>query len=100
MAKSLTQLATKPQLMMIVLDSEEIIEQYGEELEFYIWDRQPIAKFMSIASTMNTNYTEAVGMMNDLILDETGAPVCRDGMVLPSTVMSFAIQKVIEHLGK
>ena len=100
MAKSLTQLAAKPQLIKIVLDSAEIVEQYGEELEFYIWDRQPIAKFMTIASTMNSNYTEAVGMMNDLILDEEGQSICRDGMVLPSTVMSFAIQKVIEHLGK
>ena len=100
MAKSLTQLAAKPQLIKIVLDSAEIVEQYGEELEFYIWDRQPIANFMNIATKMSDNYSEAVNLINDLILDEEGNPVCRDGMVLPSAVMTQAIQKVIEHLGK
>ena len=100
MAVNLKTLAAKPQLIKIVLDTEEIKEQYGDELEFYIYDRQPIDKFIKIASTMNTDYTGAVTMMNDLILDEDGKPVCNDGLVLPSGVMSMAIQKVIEHLGK
>lgn len=100
MAVNLKTLAAKPQLIKIVLDTEEIKEQYGDELEFYIYDRQPIDKFIKIASTMNTDYTGAVAMMNDLILDEDGKPVCANGLVLPSGVMSMAIQKVIEHLGK
>lgn len=100
MAVNLKTLAAKPQLIKIVLDTEEIKEQYGDEIEFYIYDRQPIDKFIKIASTMNTDYSGAVGMVNDLILDETGKPVCKDGFVLPSGVLSLAIQKVIEHLGK
>lgn len=100
MALNLKTLAAKPQLIKIVLDGDEIKEQYGDELEFYIYDRQPIDKFIKIASTMNTDYTTAVGMMNELILDEDGKPVCKDGLVLPSGVMSLAIQKVVEHLGK
>jgi hypothetical protein len=100
MAKTLTQLAAKPQLIKITLNDAAIIEKYEDELEFYIYDRQPIEKFIKIATTMNTDYTSAVGMMNDLILNEDGSQVCKDGLVLPSDVMSLAIQKVIEQLGK
>jgi hypothetical protein len=100
MAKTLTQLAAKPQLIKITLNDPAIIEKYEDELEFYIYDRQPIEKFIKIATTMNTDYTSAVGMMNDLILNEDGSQVCKDGLVLPSDVMSLAIQKVIEQLGK
>ena len=100
MAKTLTQLAAKPQLIKITLNDPAIIEKYEDELEFYIYDRQPIEKFITIATKMNSDYTSAVGMMNDLILNEDGTQVCKDGLVLPSDVMSLAIQKVIEQLGK
>lgn len=96
----LKDLAAKPKLIPIQLDSAEIVEQYGEALEFYIWDRQPIQKFIRIATTMNTDYAEAVSMMNEMILDDDGKPVCKDGFALPSGVMTAAIHKVIEQLGK
>ena len=96
----LKDLAAKPKLIPISLDGADIVEQYGEALEFYIWDRQPIQKFIKIATTMNTDYAEAVSMMNEMILDEDGKVVCKDGIALPSGVMTAAIHKVIEHLGK
>jgi len=100
MAKQLTQLAAKPQLIKITLDEPSLIEKYEDALEFWIYDRQPIDKFIKIATTMSSDYNLAVSMMNDLILDEAGEQICRDGLVLPTDVMSFAIQKVIAHLGK
>lgn len=96
----LKDLAAKPKLIPITLDSEDIIAQYGEALEFYVWDRQPIQKFIKVATTMNTDYAEAVSMMNEMILDEDGKAVCKDGFTLPSGVMTAAIHKVIEQLGK
>jgi hypothetical protein len=96
----LKDLAAKPKLIPILLDSTEIVEQYGEALEFFIWDRQPIQNFIRIATTMNTDYAEAVTMMNEMILDDEGKAVCGDGNTLPSAVMTAAIHKVIEQLGK
>jgi hypothetical protein len=96
----LTQLASKPQLIKIVLDDEQIQEKYGESLEFWIHDRQPIDKFIKIATTLSTDYTAAVGMLNDLILDETGAPVVQGDLALPNDLVSKVIQKVVEYLGK
>jgi len=100
MAKSLQGLAAKPKLMKITLDTPEIVEKYEEALEFYIYDRQPMDLFIQIATKLNSDYTGAIAMVNDLILDEKGKPVCSEGMVLPPDVTSAAIQKVIEHLGK
>ena len=100
MAKSLTGLAAKPKLIKITLDSDEIKEKYGDELDFYIYDRQPMDLFVQIATKLNSDYSEAVTMINNLILDEKGKPICTDGMVLPPDVTSNAIQKVIEQLGK
>jgi hypothetical protein len=96
----LKDLAAKPKLIQISLDSPETIELYGEPLEFWIWDRQPIQNFIKVATTMNSDYAAAVVMMNDMILDEDGKLVCKDGFTLPSSVMTAAIHKVIEHLGK
>lgn len=38
----LSQLAAKPQLVKVVLDDQDTLEQFGEALEFYTWDRQPM----------------------------------------------------------
>ena len=41
----LNQLAAKPQLIRVEINDEETIKQFGESLEFWIWDRQPMDKF-------------------------------------------------------
>jgi hypothetical protein len=38
----LEKLASKPQLIKLIIDDAEIIEEFGEPLEFWTWDRQPI----------------------------------------------------------
>ena len=41
----LAELAAEPKLIPITLDDADIVEKYGEPLEFWIWDRQPIDSF-------------------------------------------------------
>jgi len=96
----LTTLAAKPKLIMITLEDEATVKEYGEPLEFWIYDRQPISRFIEIATLMTTDYSKAVVLVSDLILDEEGKPVLSDGMTLPTGVMSSAIQQVITFLGK
>ena len=100
MALKLTQLAAKPQLIKITLNTKDILDKYEDELEFYIYDRQPLDTFIKIATEMSDNYSNALTMIKDLILDEQGQPVIRDGLVLPADVTQAAIQQVIEYLGK
>lgn len=100
MGLKLTQLAAKPQLVKITIDDESIKEKYGDELEFWIYDRQPIDKFIKIASTIANDYNSAVAMLADLVLDEDGQPVMKEGLTLPNDLVSIVLHKIIDYLGK
>ena len=96
----LTQLASKPQLIKITLDTPEIREKYNDELEFWIMDRQPIEQFIKMATLGADNYGEMIRMVNALVLDEQGCPAIKEGEALPNDVMMSVIGAVVERLGK
>ena len=96
----LSQLAAKPQLIRIELDTPEIVEQYQDTLEFWVYDRQDMEVFVKLATLDVNNFEKLTSLVNAMILDESGSPVVRDGLTLPSDVLMAAIQKVIEILGK
>jgi hypothetical protein len=96
----LTQLASKPQLIKITLDTPEIREKYNDELEFWIMDRQPIEQFIKMATLGADNYGEMIRMVNNLVLDDTGQPAIKEGEALPNDVMMTVIGAVVERLGK
>jgi hypothetical protein len=96
----LTQLAAKPQLVKIELADEDVVKEFGEALEFWIWDRQPMDKFIRLAQMKGEDMSELIAAVNDMVLDEEGNPVVKDGLVLPTNVMTKVIGKVVETLGK
>ena len=96
----LTQLAAKPQLVKIELTDEDTITEYGEALEFWIWDRQPMDKFVRLAQMKGEDMSDLITAVNEMVLDEEGNPVVKDGLVLPTNVMTKVIGKVVETLGK
>lgn len=96
----INQIASKPQLIKLVLDDEATVKELGEELEFWTWDRQPLDKFMKLASMKQDAPEEIIGLVKDLILDEKGQVVIKDDVMLPTAILIRVIQKVIETLGK
>ena len=96
----LTQLAAKPQLIKITIDDDATVTEFGESLEFWIWDRQPIEKFIKLATVKDENMMEIVAMINEMILDEDGTPIIKDGLTLPTAVMTRVVSRVVEKLGK
>ena len=96
----LSELAQKPQLQKITITNEAIVEKYGEELEFYIYDRHPLDIFTKMADLGEANAGEYIHVLKDIILDEHGSPVCSDDMVLPIDVLTEALKLIGEHLGK
>ena len=96
----LTQLASKPQLIKITLSDAAIVEQFGDELEFWIYDRQPIEDFLKFATASQGDQGEMVKMVNDLVLDEDGTKIMQEGLTLPTPVMIAVIGAVVERLGK
>ncbi len=96
----LTQLAAKPQLVKIELNDEEITQEYGEPLEFWIYDRQPIDQFIRLAQMKDENMIELVEVIKKMVLDENGIQVLNDESLLPTKVLTKVVGKVVETLGK
>jgi len=96
----LTQLAAKPQLVKIELNDEDVVKEFGEPLEFWIYDRQPMDKFVRLAQMRGEDMSELITAVNEMVLDEEGNPVVKDGLMFPTNVMTKVIGKVVETLGK
>jgi hypothetical protein len=100
MALKLTQLASKPQLIKITIDTADIVAKHGDALEFWIMDRQPIDQFIKMATATGNDYGELIRMVNELVLDEEGKKVLGEGEALPNDVMLAVMNAVVERLGK
>jgi hypothetical protein len=96
----LSQLAAKPQLIKILLDEPSFIEEYGECLEFFTWDRQPLVTFMKLANANHQDTGAMIDIVKTLILDEDAKPIIKEDLMLPTKLLMAVIQKVVETLGK
>jgi hypothetical protein len=93
-------LAHKPQLIKVEVDTPEIREQYEDAIEFWCFDRQPLNKFVKFANMTQEQYPELLDFCQELILDEDGNKVLVDDKVLPTKVLLACVNKVVEQLGK
>ena len=96
----LSQLSAKPQLIDVHLDDEDTIKEFGEAIEFWTWDRQPMDVFMKLASASGNDTGNIINIVRTLILDEKGKEILKDDAMLPTHVLMKAIAKVTELLGK
>jgi hypothetical protein len=96
----LSQIAAKPKLIVFSLDDEATVKEYGEPVEFYSWDRQPLDIFMRLANADQQNLVEMITLVKTLILDEEGKEIIKDDNMLPSNLLIKVIAKVVETLGK
>ena len=96
----LAQLAAKPQLVKFEINDEDTVKEFGESLEFYSWDRQPLDVFMQLANAQRDNGAQLIDIVRKLILDENGKEIITKDVMLPSNVMIRVIAKIVERLGK
>lgn len=96
----LTELAVKPQLTKITIDSEQLVEKYGEPIDFYVLDRLPLDKYTKLASVKTEDFSSMIDLVKELILDEDGKPVMDEDHVLPTDILNEAMVKVVEVVGK
>jgi hypothetical protein len=96
----LSQLAGKPKLIEITIDDADIVEEFGEPIEFWSWDRQPMDMFLRLASVDAANYSSILSAVKELVLDEQGKPILDGENTLPTKIMMRVITRVVEGLGK
>jgi len=95
----LAQLASEPQLVKIILDDTDITEQYGEPLEFYMYDRQNMDTFVKMANIGENNVQAITEIVKELVLDENGNKILVDNVSLPTNVMLKVIEAAVSSLG-
>jgi hypothetical protein len=98
--KHISQLASKPQLIEVILDDEDVVTEFGEPLAFHTWDRQPLDLFLKLANRDQQDAAAMLNLVRTLILDEKGKEVITDEVTLPTTVLMKIITKVVDLLGK
>ena len=96
----LSQLSAKPQLISLTIDDKDTIKEFGEAIEFYTWDRQPMDVFMKLANADQNNTSSVIEIVKTLILDEHGKEILVKDTMLPTHILMKAISKVTELLGK
>ena len=96
----LSELAKKPQLVELTIDKEELVEKYGEELTFYMYDRQSLDVFTKLANATQDNVGEYMNILKDIIVSEDGSPVMNDELILPIDLLTEAMKLIGEKLGK
>lgn len=96
----ITQLSSTPKLIAVNITHEEIIKKYGEQVTFYIYDRQPLDLYARMASMKQDDMMSIMELMKIVILDAQGEPVMSEGRVLPIDVLTAAMREVIDILGK
>jgi hypothetical protein len=96
----LNQLAAKPQLTKFLLDDKDIVKEFGEPLEFYSYDRQPLDVFMRLANANQQDMGQMIDIVRTLILDEDGKQIITGDAMLPSKVLIACIAKIVDTLGK
>jgi hypothetical protein len=96
----LNQIISKPQLTRVELDNEEVIRIYGEPLEWWVWDRQPLDKFFKMMNADAASGEQIVAVLTEMILDETGEPLLKDGASLPTNILMMVVTKMTEMMGK
>jgi hypothetical protein len=96
----LKELAIKPQLTKIIIDSEALVEKYGETIEFFVLDRLPLDKYTRLASVKTDDFSSMIDLVKELVLDEDGNPVMDEDHVLPTDILNEAMVKVVDVVGK
>ena len=96
----INQLASKPKLIVLQIDDADVVAEYGEPIEFWTWDRQPLETFMKLASVNQSDPAMVIDIVRTMILDEEGQQVIQGDEMLPTNILVRIVAKVVETLGK
>lgn len=95
----LAEISTTPKLVKIQLNDDDVVDTYGEPIDFWILDRQPMGTFMKLATLDEKNVSELAESILQICLDENGKPMLKDGATPPASIMMKVIGRVVEELG-
>lgn len=95
----LSKLAAKPTLSKYTLEDEAIIKEFGEGLDFWMYDIQPMHTFIKLAGISQDDMSKVSDVIAEIVLDENGKPFIGADQTLPTHIMISLLTFVVERLG-
>jgi hypothetical protein len=97
----IAKVAKKPDLLKMTLDDEAIIKEYGETIEFYMYDSVDIHTYFDFYRAQQEKSGEELNdLMRKIIVNADGKPVIKADEMLPIDIVFAALVKINENLGK
>lgn len=97
----ISKFAKKPELIKITCDQIEVTEEFGEAVEFWMWDNVDINTYFDFYKLQQTNEGEKLNaLMRKLILNEQGQQILKEEEMFPISLTLAALVKIGENLGK
>ena len=95
----LSSLKLKPQLVEVKLDSPIIIQEFGEEITFYLQDHQNVQAYFDFFKYQgDQNLDELLKVVRKMLVNKAGKPILAENETLPITLLSAIINKISEHM--
>ena len=92
---------TTPQLIEVVLDESSLVESYGEPITFYTYDIVSMSVYFDFFNARsNSEFDLLTKLIKSMILDDKGKPVLSDDKDLPIDIVTAAVIKLGDILGK
>jgi hypothetical protein len=97
---NLKSLAAKPKLIKLTIDDKDLVEKYGEAIDFYIYDRYDMNTFMKLAvMEEGADMSQLTDLVEDLIMDEKGVKLTEADGILPMDIMLKVVETTVNSLG-
>lgn len=94
-------LKIKPELTLFKLDDPDLVERYGEPIEFYMFNHYSLTRYFDFFRAQSDGDTTKLSeLVKDMILDDKGNPILDKDHELPIDIFTQVIIKISDHLGK
>lgn len=97
----ISKFAKKPELLKVSCDQPEIIEEFGEAVDFWMFDNVDINTYFDFFKFQQTRDSDNLNqLMRKLILNEAGEQILKEGEMFPVGLSLAALGKIGDNLGK
>lgn len=94
-------LAKKPELIKLTLDSPQVIEEYGEPVDFYMLDNMGLTTYFNFYKLQQEeDDTLLYNLLRRIVLNKEGKPSIAEDSILPVDLVVAILTKISDHLGK
>ena len=97
----ISKFAKKPILTKIVIDDAEVVEQYGDSIEFHMLDQMSISTYFEFYRLQQDQDSDKLNdLLRKIVLREDGTPALAEDEMLPVDLTLGLLVKINDFLGK